>query len=221
MSPAASHWKRSARLASDQSIHIDLALAVNQDISGTAAQALESISDPDSPSFGQHWTPNRIAQFFAPSRESIRQVGRWLNSSGVPGSAMRLSRDGTFLSFNVSVRQAEQLLGTEFHLYRHLNGTITQTASERSSLPARVARYSDYVLPAPDPDPVSPAPKSVAVQCPPPPKVEIGARRTRDVDCLQYVAPQCLRQLYNMDDGAGQTAHPNNSLGVYTPSYSA
>lgn len=221
ISPAASHWKRSARLASDQVIHIDLALAVDQNISGKAAQALESISDPDSPSFGQHWTPDRIAQFFAPPRESIRQVGRWLNSSGVSRSAMRLSRDGTFLSFNISVGQAEQLLGAEFHLYRHLNGTTTQTASEQYSLPSRVARYIDYVLPAPDPDPVSSAPQSVAVQRPPPPKGGIGARQTRNIDCLQYIAPQCLRQLYNMDDGADQAAHPNNSLGVYTPAYSA
>jgi tripeptidyl-peptidase-1 len=130
---------------------------------------------------------------------------------------MSLSRDGTFLSFNTSVGQAEQLLGAEFHLYRHVNGTTTQTASERYSLPSRVARYIDYVLPAPDPDPVSSAPQSVAVQ----PNGGIDARQIREIDCLQYIAPHCLRQLYNMDDGAGQTAHPNNSLGVYTPAYSA
>ncbi|KAK3503173.1 Pro-kumamolisin, activation domain-containing protein [Neurospora crassa] len=168
ISPAVSHWKRSARLASDQVIHIDLELAVDQDISGIAAQALESISDPDSPSFGQHWTPNRIAQFFAPLRESIRQVGRWLNSSGVPRSAMRLSRDGTFLSFSVSVRQAEQLLGAGFHLYRH--------------------RYYNA-------DGVGAVLVAVTVQDPPTPKGGIGARQTCDVDCLQYIAPQCLRQL--------------------------
>ncbi|KAK3392106.1 peptidase S8/S53 domain-containing protein [Sordaria brevicollis] len=92
ISPAASHWKRSARLASNQAIHIDLALA---------------------------------------------------------------------------------------------------TASERYSLPSRVARYIDYVLPAPDPDPVSSAPQSVAV----PPKSGIGPRQIREIDCLQYTAPQCLRQL--------------------------
>ncbi|KAK4120496.1 subtilisin-like protein [Parathielavia appendiculata] len=93
-------------------------------------------------------------------------------------------------------------------------------ASEQYSLPARVAKYIDYVLPAPEPDPVSSAPQSVAV--PPLPLAGgIGARQTRNIDCLQYMAPQCLRQLYNMDDGAGQTAHPNNSLGVYTASYGA
>jgi subtilase family serine protease len=221
ISPAASHWKRSARLAGDQVIQIDLALSVDQDVSDKAAQVLKSMSDPDSPSFGQHWTLDKIAQFFAPPREGIRQVGRWLNSSGVPRSALRLSKDGTFLSFNASVGQAEQLLGAEFHLYHSRNGATTQTASERYSLPSRVARYIDYVLPAPEPDPVASAPKSVEVPRLPIEGGGIGPRQTRNINCLQYMAPQCLRQLYNMDDGAGQTAHPKNSLGVYTASYGA
>ncbi|KAK4120384.1 subtilisin-like protein [Parathielavia appendiculata] len=86
------------------------------------------------------------------------------------------------------------------------------TASERYSLPSRVAKYIDYVLPAPEPDPVSSAPKSVGVPRLP---IEAGisARQTRNINCLQYMAPQCLRQLYNMDNGAGQTAHPKNSIG--------
>ncbi|KAK3486195.1 peptidase S8/S53 domain-containing protein [Neurospora hispaniola] len=68
------------------------------------------------------------------------------------------------------------------------------TASERYSLPARVARYIDYVLPVPDPDPVSSAPKSCSAG-PADAQGGIGARQMRDVDCLQYIAPQCLRQL--------------------------
>ncbi|KAK4096865.1 hypothetical protein N658DRAFT_510857 [Parathielavia hyrcaniae] len=66
----------------------------------------------------------------------------------------------TFLSFNAIVGGAEQLLGAEFHLYASLNSATTQTASERYSLPSRVAGYIDYVLPGPEPDPVSSAPKS-------------------------------------------------------------
>ncbi|KAK4129699.1 subtilisin-like protein [Parathielavia appendiculata] len=85
------------------------------------------------------------------------------------------------------------------------------TASERYSLPSRVARFIDYILPAPEPDPVSSALEGEG----------IGARQIRNINCLQYMAPQCLRQLYNMNDGAGQTAHPKNSLGMYTPSYGA
>ncbi|KAK4124708.1 subtilisin-like protein [Parathielavia appendiculata] len=106
------------------------------------------------------------------------------------------------------------------HWKRSVKLASDQTASERYSLPSRLAKYIDYVLPAPEPDPVSSAPNSVEVPRLPIEAV-IGARQTRNINCLQYMAPQCLRQLYNMDGGAGQTAHPNNSLGVYTASYGA
>ncbi|KAK4121155.1 subtilisin-like protein [Parathielavia appendiculata] len=96
-----------------------------------AVHVFERISESDSPSFGEHWTLDRIAQFFAPPRESIRQVGKWLSSSGVRLPALRLSRDGT-LSFNISVGKVE------FHLCHPINSGTPQTASERYSLPSRV-----------------------------------------------------------------------------------
>lgn len=59
ITPSSSHWKRSARVPANETIRIDIALSLAGDSSEKAAQAIEKISDPNSPSFGQHWSSDK------------------------------------------------------------------------------------------------------------------------------------------------------------------
>ena len=211
ISPPSTHWKRSAKVPGNQIIHIDLALSVDEASSDEAARALEDISDPSSSNFGQHWSAKEVADFFAPPKQKIHEVAKWLTSSGVPHSSLRLSSDRTHVSFDTTVHQAESLLGAEFHQYS--TGEEAQVASETYSLPQEISEYIDFVLPAPEPAPGQTAPESASIRL----RDGISARDTPNIDCFEYMSPACLRELYNMDDGAGQTSHPNNSYGVFTP----
>lgn len=132
----------------------------------------------------------------------------------MPRSKLRLSPDRAYLSFDVTVSNAESLLGAKFH--RYSSGKVNQTASKVYSLPHNLAKYVDFVLPAPGREPGNSAPTSSSVRF----KDGLNTRATRKVDCFKYMTPQCLLALYNIDEGDAQSAHPNNSLGVFTPAWS-
>jgi subtilase family serine protease len=93
IAPSGSHWKRSARVPANETIRIDIALSLDGDSSEKAAQAIENISDPNSPSFGQHCSSKQVSELFAPPKEGIRELTKWLTNSGVPRSKLRLSPD--------------------------------------------------------------------------------------------------------------------------------
>ena len=45
---------------------------------------LMAMSDPSSPDFGTHWTPEQVHDFYAPSKEAVSAVQDWLALSGIP-----------------------------------------------------------------------------------------------------------------------------------------
>lgn len=47
-------------------------------------------SDPNSPNYGNHLSPEEVLQFFEPSEDRVKAVTEWLVSEGI--SASRISR---------------------------------------------------------------------------------------------------------------------------------
>ncbi|PKS12421.1 hypothetical protein jhhlp_000627 [Lomentospora prolificans] len=216
-SPAHSHWKRADKVPADQVIHIDVALSLDEQTSEAATKALQDISDPNSAKYGQHLSPRDAADLFAPPGENLREVARWLNSSGIDRSRLKVSLDRAHISFDAPVEEAERLLGAKFHLFSF--GAEVQIASEDYSVPASISNYIDFVMPATQPAALlaqfTPDSNEVHFE-----GGSIQARQATSNDCFKYMSPHCLRKLYNIDDGSGVTPHPSNSYGFFTPSYS-
>ena len=112
---------------------------------------LLDIADPMSPNYGQHWSPARVAETFRPSKESIDTVRSWLvHDLGVDSRKIQLNRNGHVIQVNVTVAEAEDILGTEYHIYR-LAGE--EQVHERLgchqgySLPEHVSKHVDFVQP--------------------------------------------------------------------------
>ena len=72
---------------------------------------------------GRHWTLEQVRDFFAPSDESIEAVKSWLVESGIPREYIDDSDDKQWLAINIPVKQAEDLLGAEYHEYDAHDGT--------------------------------------------------------------------------------------------------
>jgi tripeptidyl-peptidase-1 len=83
---------------------------------------LLSVSHPESPTYGQHWSPAQIVDMFAPSHETIAAVKDWLVDSGLAAERLRLSPSRGWIAVNVTVEEAEKLLHTEYHVYTHPSG---------------------------------------------------------------------------------------------------
>ena len=76
-------------------------------------------SDPQSPSFGKHWSFDEIVQAFEPSQETVNLTTQWLLESGINGQQIEQSLDRGSLVFNATIGELENLLQTEYFHYSH------------------------------------------------------------------------------------------------------
>ncbi|KAH9933251.1 subtilisin-like protein [Epithele typhae] len=190
---------------------------------GWAPAALLTVSHPSSPDYGAHWSPARVAETFRPTPEAAATVRAWLADAGVAGA--RLSRSGGWVEADVSVAEAEALLGTEYFVYRHADGREQLACEGRYHLPEDVAAHVD--LPVvhrrdkaskasqvgqPGFGPVSP--KTTGT-------ISVGALED-DIfheleQCDTQITPDCIRALYGFL--YEPLAASKNSIGIveYTP----
>lgn len=84
---------------------------------------LMAVSHPESLEYGQHWTPDKVVETFAPSDKTIAAVVDWLTSSGFSADRLRLSQSKGWIEVNATTAEVEELLDTEYHVYTHPSGT--------------------------------------------------------------------------------------------------
>lgn len=108
---------------------------------------LLDVSHPDSPNYGNHWTPSDIVYKFSPSSDTIDTVREWLLSMGIDPLRIQLSPSRGWINVDVSVEEAEHLLQTEYNVYKHVSGT-EYVACEAYHLPGHVSHHVDFVLPS-------------------------------------------------------------------------
>ncbi|KAH9923397.1 subtilisin-like protein [Epithele typhae] len=139
-------WSLHRRADPDMVVPLSFALA-QPNIELLEAYLLD-VADPDSPNYGKHWSPAKVAATFRPTDESVDTVRAWLTSAeGVDASRVRLSKDGGYLDTTVSVAEAEALLGAEYYVYEHTDGTRHVACGDRYHLPSHVAKHVDTVWP--------------------------------------------------------------------------
>lgn len=103
-------------------VTVPLKIGLKQENTGSIAEHLLAVSDPHSPSFGQHWSPEKVARVFAPADETREAVAAWLSDSGF-GDRMRFSNNKAWIHVDdATVDEVEGLLGTEYHVYTHDSG---------------------------------------------------------------------------------------------------
>ena len=188
---------------------------------GLAQPNLESLEDylldvahPASPNYGRHWTPAKVARTFAPAPASVAAVRAWLAEGGVGGARVRRSGSGGWLLANVSVAEAERLLGTEYYVYAHADADREHVACHGAyRLPAHVAKHVDLVTPTLHFDvPLRRDGARAQLRGASAP-VAMGPAKGLANDlstCDQQITPDCLRALYNFHGFTSQAAHKNS-----------
>ena len=115
-----SGWTRSHRHQPDA--HIPLRFGLTQSNIDDIENLLDSVSNPDSPNYGKHWSPAQIATHFAPSETSVETVREWLIGHGITVERIRLSGGRNWIELNATVAEAELLFLTEYHIFTHETG---------------------------------------------------------------------------------------------------
>lgn len=113
-------WAKSRRLEAHKVI--PLRIGLTQQNMHQLEELLMSVSHPDSPTFGQHWSPERVLEHFAPSKDTVSKVKNWLIASGFNPDRIRVSHNKGWIEVNATTAEVEHLLDTEYHVYTHPSG---------------------------------------------------------------------------------------------------
>lgn len=110
---------------------------------------LMDVAHPDSPNYSKHWTPTEVANVFRPSAESVDAVRTWLVEDGwINAERIRLGHNGGWVMANVTVEEAEHLLGTEYYVYEHAEDRKEHLACHgKYHLPEHVSKHVDLITP--------------------------------------------------------------------------
>ncbi|KAI0635946.1 subtilisin-like protein [Trametes polyzona] len=126
---------------------LPLHIALKQSNIHKLDEYLLDIADPDSPKYGQWWTPAQVVQAFRPSQESHDAVRAWLAADGVDPARARVSKDQSYVLVDVSVAEAERLLATKYYVYQHEDGSEDVGCHHGYHLPEDVREHVDLVTP--------------------------------------------------------------------------
>ncbi|KAJ6196470.1 peptidase S8/S53 domain-containing protein [Bipolaris maydis] len=199
----------------NSSIPISIALAQRNLEEGE--KWLLEVSNPNSDSYGKHWSPKDVAAAFAPSHFTLEPVKTWLNSVGIITERIEQSQSLGWLRFNATIDQAERLLKTKYHIFTHKKTNQLLLACDEYSIPAGLRDKIDLITPTVHFDVQSEARYA---------RMTFGKHSGNPLNLRvleenrlikSQITPQCLRQLYQFPKGS--SANPNNSLGVveFTP----
>ncbi|KAG6829789.1 hypothetical protein H0H92_003444 [Tricholoma furcatifolium] len=108
---------------------------------------LMDVSHPDSPAYGQHWSPSKVLETFAPSGDTISAVANWLTGAGISRERLRLSLSKGWIDLNATVAEVESLLNAEYHVYSHAETGEEQIGCASYSVPAHVQPHVDIIKP--------------------------------------------------------------------------
>ncbi|KAF7319284.1 ATP-binding cassette transporter [Mycena chlorophos] len=187
----------------DSSTQLQFRVAlVPNNIAGLESE-LYAVSDPSSSRYGQHLTPDQVAEYVKPDAASLAAVTSWLQANNIASKS--ISAAGDVLQIQIPVSQANTLFDTQFSTYTHsaINGTSIRTL--QYSLPSDVAPHVAYVHPTtsfvthwPSPE-VKPMPTQ-------------NGKRYIDPSCADISVPTCAIAEYGIPTTPATQA--NNVLAV-------
>jgi tripeptidyl-peptidase-1 len=137
-------WERQGRLEHD--LVLPVRVGLTQSNLDNAEDLLADVSDPESTNYGNHWSDERIANFFAPSQHTVSAVRSWLNSSGISSHRISQSAGRGWLDFKATVAEVEQLLKTEYWRYEHDTG-MAHLSCHEYSVPEHITKHIDFITP--------------------------------------------------------------------------
>jgi tripeptidyl-peptidase-1 len=77
----AHNWSKHSRL--HPAAIFPVRIGLTQQNLHRAEEFINEVAHPESRNYGKHWSPQKVAEMFQPSQESIDVVRNWLEESGI------------------------------------------------------------------------------------------------------------------------------------------
>ncbi|PLB38421.1 peptidase S8/S53 domain-containing protein [Aspergillus candidus] len=169
-------------------------LALNQEKPADFEQRVVDLSTPGHQEYGRHMSREVVSDFVRPFDQGTEKVVAWLEGEHVPAESIDVH--GNWVEFAVDVAHAESILRTRF--YRFYQETVKDGEPRASvvrtltySVPRDIYPYVYMIQPTTRFGALA---SQVTVQ-----PIIISAEDV-DGDCAANVTPDCLRELYQIDD---------------------
>ncbi|EAQ88797.1 hypothetical protein CHGG_05416 [Chaetomium globosum CBS 148.51] len=183
-----------------------------------AEEFMHAISNPRSETYGQHWSPEQVAEVFAPSNDAITETEQWLVSEGIASDDISKTTGRNWIKITTTVGKAESLLDTSYGVYENAGGARL-IACESYSVPAVIQGHIDLVAPTIQFDEreaivttrgLKKREEAIARKFKKLPHGHVKADSLKN--CSEVTTPACLRALYDIPDNV-QPAE-GNSFGI-------
>ncbi|KAK2759798.1 vesicle formation at the endoplasmic reticulum [Arachnomyces sp. PD_36] len=202
------NWVRGSAVPPSKPLHFRIAIQ-QEEKNAEFEQKVIDLSTPGHESYGKHMTREEVQDFLRPAPKVSDAILSWLDSEGVPKEA--IENKGNWVNFAVPAEKAEKMLDAEFFSYENTVNEVSRIRTLSYSVPEEIRPYIQMIQPTTRFGDVS-AQRSFVFDVIP---NEGGSFRASadEVDCNQVVTPDCLRELYSMQDAQAKP-HPKNKLGI-------
>ncbi|KDQ16562.1 hypothetical protein BOTBODRAFT_252534 [Botryobasidium botryosum FD-172 SS1] len=188
---------------------IKLRIGLPQSRFADLERALFQVSDPAHPNYGSHLSKEEVEALVAPQPESLAHVEEWLASHGFAVDALDRSPARDWITIVVPVHQAESMLNTKYHVYKHTESGMEIVRTQSYSLPEYLHPHVDVIQPT---TMFGGGLRAFGITS----HVEVVAAvpgNETDTSCATQVTPACLQQLYNTANYTPK-ATDKNSIGI-------
>ncbi|CAK5263104.1 unnamed protein product [Mycena citricolor] len=192
-------WTRIDRAPPHLSVRLRIALMQGQ--FDELERRLYEISDPDHARYGAHMTKQDVESLVRPRSTTLALVDEWLATFGFNTTTLDRSPAEDWVTLTVPVLILEQMLDTEYFIWRHDDGELLARTTSYS-LPGYLHEHVELIQPT---TMFARSPKRVARPA--------EDKHAVDSDCGTMITLACLRQLYSAD-GYTPRAPKKNAIGI-------
>lgn len=190
------NWEELQLAPSD--VLLNLRIGLKHQNVDTFHQKVFDISTPGHPSYGIHMSQAEIDDMLRPAEESSQLVLEWLRSHGIQGVL-----DNDWVKAKITVSQANELLQTQYHIYRNTVSGEQVIRTTAYHLPAILADLVDLI------SPTTMFPMAL--------RANVAAMNNKphavDPSCQLNTTVSCLQQLYGIPKPTG-ISNKNIRFGV-------
>jgi tripeptidyl-peptidase-1 len=200
---------------------LELKIALPQPKFPELEQHLWEVSDPSHARYGAHLSKQETEALMAPHPETLDVVRTWLAWHGLADEDITHSSANDWVTVRVPVGLAEEMLTTDYHVYKHAQTGESVIRTMSYSLPEFLHDHVDLVQPTTmfarfkafrstlhwsnHTRPADSSPSGSTITGP--------AGNQVDASCNHTITVSCLRQLYNAVD-YNTSATNGNALGI-------
>ncbi|KAI1078851.1 Pro-kumamolisin [Whalleya microplaca] len=140
---APANWRRLGPAEEDTVIHLQIGLRHSG--FDNLERRLYEVSSPSHSQYGRHLSREDLADIIKPAPETLRATQDWLYDNGI--SSFNYTAGGDWITTSIPVRQAEVLLGSQYHVFMNSEDGDMLVRTLEWSIPAHIHEHVDVIQP--------------------------------------------------------------------------